>query len=270
MLRPTRARNQPAPWLYLFGVIAWTWTFLGIAATTGQGLFEFPTAVLSLLGLLGPLTIAALLIASGRWDRNLDSTTLAFFRRSFNPALLSWRWYVCVISLVVILAGFPVLIDAAALQKKGFIDAGPSLFLMIGFAAGFVEEPGWRGYAQEGLQRHMPIVFASLVVGFFWAAWHLPLFLIANTYQAELGVGTSAFWGFNAAIIIGSPIYGWLYNATGRVTFVAVLYHGLGNIAREIVPDASTLTAVGVEAMLALLVTLFAWRWMFRPRLPEY
>ncbi|TVQ09257.1 MAG: CPBP family intramembrane metalloprotease [Leptolyngbya sp. DLM2.Bin27] len=264
-----RGRNQPAPWLYLFGVIAWTWTFLGIAATTGQGLLEFRTATLSFLGLLGPLIVAALLIAAGNWDRNLDCTVLDFFRRSFNLWLLPWRWYLYIVGLIFVLAIIPVLLDASTLQAQGLIDVGPGLFLFIGFVAGFVEEPGWRGYAQEGLQRRMPIVLASLVVGVFWAAWHLPLFFIANTYQAGLGVGTPAFWEFNLAIIIGSPIYGWLYNATGRVTFAAVFYHGFGNVMFEIVPDATIIAELGVEAMLALLLTLLARRWMFRPRLLE-
>lgn len=268
MLQPMTGRNQPAPWLYLFAVIAWTWTFLGIVAITGQGLLGFPTVILSFLGLFGPSIIAALLIAAGLWDRNLDHTVLDFFRRALNPWLLPWRWYLCIVGLVFVLAVFPVLLDTSTLQAQGLIDVGSGFFLLIGFLAGPVEEPGWRGYAQESLQRQMPVVFASLVVGIFWAAWHLPLFFIADTYQAGLGVGTSAFWGFNLAIIIGSPIYGWLYNATGRVTFAAVFYHGLGNVMREIVPDASNRVEVGVEAVLALLLTLVAWRWMFRPRLP--
>jgi hypothetical protein len=37
-------------------------------------------------------------------------------------------------------------------------------------------------------------------------------------------------------------------------------------LVRELVPDVSNLAEVGVEAALALIVTLAAWRWMRRPR----
>jgi len=70
---------------------------------------------------------------------------------------------------------------------------------------GAVEEPGWREYAQEGLQRRMSVLAASLVVGVFWALWHVPLFFIPGTYQAGLGVGTSGFWAFHLAIVVGCP-----------------------------------------------------------------
>jgi membrane protease YdiL (CAAX protease family) len=111
----------------------------------------------------------------------------------------------------------------------------------------------------------MPVVVASLVIGGFWAAWHLPLFIIAGTYQASLGVGTPAFWAFHLAIVVGSPVYAWLYNAAGRITLAPVLYHALSNVVRELVSDPSDVAEVGVEAALALVVTLAAWRWMRRP-----
>lgn len=259
-------RGQPAPWLYLFGVIAWTWSLHGVVAVTGQGLLEFPAVILAVLGALGPSVVAGFLVAIGRWDRSLDQTVLDFFRRAFDPFVLSWRWYVWIVGLVLVLAVTPVLLDPAALREQGLIERGPGLFLLVGFVFGALEEPGWRGYAQEGLQRRLPVVVASLVIGVFWAAWHLPLFFITGTYQAGLGVGTTAFWTFNLGAIVGCPVYAWLYNAAGRVTLAAVLYHALGNVVREFVPDVSNTAEVGVEAGLALVVTLTAWGWMRRPR----
>ncbi len=115
----------------------------------------------------------------------------------------------------------------------------------------------------------MPVLAASLIVGVFWAAWHLPLFVIPGTYQAGLGLGTAAFWAFCLAIIAGSPLYAWLYNASGRAVFAVVLYHGVGNLARELVPDAADVVEVGVELALTLVVVLACWRWLFRPRPPS-
>jgi len=259
-------RGRPAPWLYLFGVLAWTWTFHGIIALTGQNLFDFPAVLLALLGALGPSGVAGILVAAGRWDPALDESVGAFFRRAFHPRVLSWRWYPVLISLILILAFTPVLLDTSVLRQVGLFKRGPGAFLLIGFVFGALEEPGWRGYAQEGLQRRMSVLAASLVVGAFWAVWHLPLFFISGTYQAGLGVGTAAFWSFHMALLVGCPTYAWLYNATDRVTLAAVLYHGLGNVVRELVPDVSNVAEVGVEAGLAAVVALLSWGLMRRSR----
>ena len=260
------ARNRPAPWLFLFGVLGWTWTFHGIVALTGQRLFDFPAVILALLGALGPSIVAGGLVAVGRWDDRLDTTVGQFFRRAFDPRVLHWRWYLYVLGLVLVLAIAPVLLDRAALREHGLFERGPGMFLLIGFVIGALEEPGWRGYAQEALQRRMPVVLTSLVVGVFWALWHLPLFFIRDTYQAGLGVGTPAFWAFGLAAVVGCPVYAWVYNRPGRVTLAPVLYHALGNVVRELVPDVSNAAEVGVEAALALIVTAAAWRLMRRRR----
>jgi membrane protease YdiL (CAAX protease family) len=263
MVKKLDRSKQPAPWLYLFGVLAWTWSFLGLAALLGGGLFTFPNVLLAALGGLGPLIVAGILIASGRWDPQLDANVWEFYRRSLDPRTLPWRWMLIILMLVLILAVGPVLLDTAVLRETGLIETGPVLTLLIGLLFGALEEPGWRGYAQEGLQRRMPVFWASMIVGVFWALWHLPLFLIGGTYQQGLGIGSLAFWSFNLALIVGSPVYAWLYNASGRVIFAPVLYHGLGNLFRELVPDVSNAAEVGMEAALSLAVILISGWWFF-------
>jgi uncharacterized protein len=255
-------QHRPAPWLYLFGALTWTWSFLGAAALLGGGLYTFPNVVLAALGGLGPLIVPGILIARGRWDPKLDKYAFAFYQCAFNLRRLTWRWALIILGMVLVLAVGPVLLDRAVLREQGLFNPGSIFTLLIGLIFGALEEPGWRGYAQEGMQRRMPVLWASLVVGVFWAMWHLPLFLIPGTYQAGLGLGSLAFWCFNLALIIGSPVYAWVYNAPGKVIFAAMLYHGMGNLVRELVPDVSNLAEVGVEAALSMAVILIAWRWM--------
>lgn len=186
-------KRTPAPWLFLFGVLVWTWSFLGIAVLVGGALFSFPNIILAALGGLGPVIVPGILIKLGYWDAALDRNAGAFYRRAFNPQTLPWRWAAIIVGLVLVLAVGPVLLDWAVLREEGLFAVGPVLTLLIGLIFGALEEPGWRGYAQEGLQRRMPVLWASLIVGVFWALWHLPLFLISGTYQADLGVVTPAF-----------------------------------------------------------------------------
>lgn len=261
-------RGQPAPWLYLFGTLAWTWAFWGAALFTGREWTAPPTLVLFVLGTLGPMGVALLLVASGHWEESLA----AFLRRTFHPAALPPRWYGYIVALVLLRAGLPVLL-AALLLEGGISDrltlSAPTAFLVVGLLAGAVEEPGWRGYAQEALQRRISVLAAGLVTGVFWAAWHLPLFLLPGTYQHGLGLGSEAFWLFNLAILAGSPFYAWMVNAAGRTALSAVLYHGLGNVAVELlsVSGARRLELLA-EVAITLVVVIAAWRSMRTSRPP--
>ncbi len=44
------------------------------------------------------------------------------------------------------------------------------------------EEAGWRGFALPRLQRRFDPVTSSLLLGFLWAGWHLPL-IVARVYN---------------------------------------------------------------------------------------
>ena len=257
----TRADRDLAPWSMLAGLLAWSWACWWAATLTGQGWLEFPTVLLTVAGALGPLIVPAALLALGYGHES----PAAFLRRCFDPRTLPLRWYG---GLAGLLVAFAVVPAGLAQGAQGLAPAltGPATFLLVGFVAGGIEEPAWRGYAQRGLQRRLPVVVASLVIGVAWALWHLPLFFLEGTYQQTLGVGTAAFWGFQAGPVVLAVVYGWLYNATGGVAFAAVAFHAVGNVMRELWDADAPLLQLGVEAALALVLTVAAWRWMARPR----
>lgn len=255
----SRPRRSPAPVTCMLATIAWTWVWLALAALTGRPWLSSPTALLTLLGYLGPIVVPSLFILAGRWHEPLG----AFWRRCLAPTTLPARWWAIVIGLVAVL----VLVPAALTPGAAIgLAAGPVAFLVVGVLAGAAEEPAWRGYGQAALQRRLPVVSASLVVGLLWAAWHLPMFLIEGTYQHGLGIATSGFWTFLAVIVVSSPIYAWVLNASGQVVFAAVLLHAAGNLAAELIAESGADTLVlGTTAALAVLLTALGWRWMRRP-----
>lgn len=251
-------RGRPAPWLALSGTVLWTWLFLGAAVLTGRPWLAFPTALLTLTGFLGPVIVPSLLIGLGYWPEPLGT----FWHRCLDPRTLPPRWYAVATGLVLVVVGAPALLSPAVSLQA--VEA-PLAFLVVGAVAGAVEEPGWRGYGLTALQERMPVLVAALVVGVFWMLWHLPLFWLEGTYQSGLGVGTPRFWGFQATVLISSPIYAWLYNASGRVVFSVVWFHALSNVAAEtLVVGSDVSLEVATGAAVSLILVVFGWRWMTR------
>ena len=255
----SRQRGSPAPLACMVAIVVWTWAWLAIAVLTGQPWLAFPTVLFTLAGFLGPVVVPSGFILAGRWHEPLG----VFWRRCLDPTTLPVRWWAIVVGLVAALVMVPVVLTPGVTLS---ITAGPVAFLVVGMTAGAVEEPAWRGYGQAGLQRRLPVVVASLVVGALWAAWHLPMFWLEGTYQHGLGIGTSGFWTFLAVLVVSSPIYAWLLNASGQVVFAAVLLHAVGNLGAELIADAGADSLVlGVTAAVAVLLVAACWRWMRNP-----
>ena len=92
------------------------------------------------------------------------------------------------------------------------------------------EEVGWRGFALPRLQtRYSPLV-ASIIIGFFWALWHVPY------WRAEFGSFTSMYWLFvSGSTFALSFILTWLYNRTGGSILAVGLMHVSSNLSVKLV-----------------------------------
>lgn len=106
------------------------------------------------------------------------------------------------------------------------------LFVELTFGA-FSEELGWRGYALDELQSRWSALASSLVLGFVWAFWHTPAFLIPGTSQYAMGgIFSWTSLCFIVAVTLGSIIHTWAYNNTGRSILAAgMLMHFTQNAA---------------------------------------
>jgi membrane protease YdiL (CAAX protease family) len=98
------------------------------------------------------------------------------------------------------------------------------VFILWTLTYGMGEEVGWRGFALPRLQAGRSAFKASLILGAFWAVWHIPVIFYRDTYQ-EMGFMVLPMLLTVAAV--GSVVYTWLYNSTGGSLFGLVLFHGL-------------------------------------------
>lgn len=264
MIKETKSNSKP--FYYLLITLIWSWVFWFGAVITSQGWLQFPNVILTLLGFLGPFIVSTTMVKLGYWNQNLKE----FLLNNFDLRNLSISWCFYLIGFILILTGLPLLIGSLVFNQSLSQLANfnpPTIFILVGIIAGAVEEPGWRGYAQKGLQKYMSPLNSGLVIGIFWALWHLPLFLLEGTYQYSVGFATSGFWFFNISVLVASVFYAWLYNAAGQIGIIAVLYHGLGNAMSEILSFANTsfeieLIEFCVEAGISLVIVVIAWELM--------
>ena len=206
------------------------------------------------LGSFGP-AVAALIVVMARPDR----------RKDWLSRLRTWRvplrWYALVLAGPVVVCA-AVVVVAMVLGTSGlrFNDPTelylvvPVFFVVLVLGGPLGEEPGWRGLLLPTLAERTSFPVAGLVVGLVWASWHLPLFLIPGTPQAELPV--VAYLALTVALGV---IYGSLAQHTRGSVPVAILLHTSSNTAAGLLPvlpaDAggSTLPFLSLTAVVVLI-----------------
>jgi uncharacterized protein len=192
------------PLAFLLSWYPWLLSFFGVKASG-----------MNPLGVLA----AALIVAgvSGGWPR-LKALLLRIVRLRFG-----WRWYAVALLLPVLFVGLSLAINLAAGAPLPTPEAWarwPEILDRFIFGILFVglgEEPGWRGFALPELMRRRSALEAALILGVFWALWHLPLF------------GTEFAWNlvpaFLLSVFAGSVITAWLFNSSGQSVFITMLLH---------------------------------------------
>jgi membrane protease YdiL (CAAX protease family) len=213
--------------------ISWLLWLPSVLRTNGYPNLPEIVGLAGMFAVLGP-TIAAFILV-GRESGRAGMGRL--IRRAFATGF-SMRWWLPTLLLMPIIG----LLTAAILSLLGteIPDwTAPTLVtalvttITILFIGGGLEEFGWRGYALDRMQNGKNAVVASLVLGFFWGLWHLPLFFMEGTTQAEAAI---PIWEFILQIMVLSVLFTWLYNNTGGSLLVAILFHTIGNTTGALLP----------------------------------
>jgi membrane protease YdiL (CAAX protease family) len=257
------------PWPYFALAYGLSWLFWIPAALLGRDASTLPVAPLLYMGGLGPpvAAIALTYLTQGREGRRDFWTRIVDFRR------IGVDWYLVIVLTFPLLTGLAVVLHlltggtmppsetAARFLSQPLTIATVVDFLSFAvflFVFGPVpEEIGWRGYALDRLQARRGALVSSLILGFLWSLWHLPLFFIQGTYQNNLGPGSLRFWLFFVGPITNSVLYTWIYNNNRRSTLSAILFHFMGNFTGELVPlpDRAEVIKAVVIAAAAVAVT---------------
>lgn len=235
----------------------WTWGLWGISTTIN------PSAP----GLSGALFLAS------AYGPGLAAFVVVFafggamgLRRWLATCLcvrVGWRWYslAALVPPLIMVMGLAIhaALGGAILPSAydGRILIAVAQFPIIAIFGGPLgEEFGWRGFALPALSARMGWRRASLIIGALWGLWHVPLFLIAGTAQADLPIAL-----FLASTVGLSVVMARLSVIARYSVLPAILLHSVINWCSMVVPvmpQGGDTRAYSLIAGIAILVALVA------------
>src|SRR5690606_26176005 len=180
----TRADIRGLLWFYVVAT-AITWLCyvpIVLAARNGAPLRTDVHGLLGLVAVLAPSLTACVLAGVRGGRRELRRLLGMALRLRFRA-----RWYLLVLTVPFAVPLAAVALDAllSGTAPAAWLVAPTAQTLATFWIAAIGEDLGWRGYAlSRALDRWGPVT-ASLIHGPVWALWHLPMFFIPGTAQAD-------------------------------------------------------------------------------------
>lgn len=224
------------PKRFYITVFAATWAFWLFAIVFNQGL---SCTIGMLLGLISPATIAIITVFTSK----SDALKKDFKRKIFNFWKLKPLYIIggfLIMAAVITCSILFSLLFGGSIEQFSFIDGftfnGPGLcgaMLTISLAA-ILEEVGWRGYGEDSIAQYHSWFKESIIFGFIWALWHLPLFWIPGTYHFEIrNMSYLYMFNFFISVVPMGFVTTWVYVKNGRSMLASILFHLFVNFIQE-------------------------------------
>lgn len=230
------------PWSFIaiaFGVSWGCWLF---AALTGADMFEnLEVGLIVVIGGFGP-AVAGILMVHRTRDR---AVIRGYWKRVFDFKRIRLPWYAVIVLLYPgsILLTFPIVgqfPDASPLlgifRNPGWIFTTLVFVFIFGPLS---EELGWRGYALDWLQDRYSALWSSLLLGFIWWAWHLPLLWVTGSFLHRTGHDPVFLGGYLYVVLIYSIFFTWVYNNNQRSVLAVILFHFSINLTSRLLALSS-------------------------------
>jgi membrane protease YdiL (CAAX protease family) len=260
--------DRAGPWPFFALAFTLSWLFWVPAALISHSQLSFPLGILTFLGGFGP-SIAGVAMVYRTQD---EAGRRDFWQRAFGRRRIGAVWHAFIWLVFPVLTALSLLIEALAGRGVPFFPylaaftAQPLLMfwlpvmaLQVALLGPLSEELGWRGYALDALQARRSALISSLVAGFLWSLWHLPLFFIQDdgNFYYDWGFGTLLFWLFLMRMTLLSVPITWVYNNNRRSILSAILLHFAYNFTFSLVyPVPDTMHLSGTAFMLVMVVVI--------------
>jgi membrane protease YdiL (CAAX protease family) len=226
---------QKSNWLNRHSMLAYGVLAYGLSWGIGFGAFAAIengsldpdgalTAVLSQIAPASPAISALIVIAATGGKRALADWLRRIVKWRVGP---QWYFFTLLGMPMIIMAGYSFIFGVPLFQLflQKWTVALPILVptvLFTIFQTGLAEEAGWRGFALPGIQAKYGPLLGSLVLGVFWAMWHLPNIVFSPA-------GPAVFALQFAAVMLNTFLHTWVYNRTRGSVLMSILMHSTIN-----------------------------------------
>jgi membrane protease YdiL (CAAX protease family) len=242
---PHRAKVLPARFFLLVVCLSLPFYLAG-ALTSFQLLPGLPV---SSLILVCPVTAALILVQRESQTPGIKG----LLKRSFDYKRTGARiWYLPTILLmpaIMVLSYIVQQSTGGSLPAPQISVLGALALCCALFVAALGEELGFSGYVIDPMQDRWGALGASILLGSFWALWHIvPL--------VEASRSPSWIAGWCVGTVAARTIIVWLYNNTGRSVFAAALFHATINITWQLFPINGSFYDPGVTGLITAAVAV--------------
>lgn len=217
-----------------------TWLFWISAAVISRS--EHDNGVSSLLmlfGLIAPAVTAVITVftsGSRALKDDFKRKLIGFYRIKPTSIIVAVVAFMAIVALSILLS---VLVAGQSFEQFAFTKdfsfsiGGTSALLTILLAA-VIEEVGWRGYGEDSVAAYVSWFTESIIFGFVWALWHLPLFWIEGTYHYGLRMlGVGYMLNFLVSVSPLGFLTTWVYVKNNRSMLACIIFHLFVNTMQE-------------------------------------
>lgn len=217
-------------------------------------IYNLPAFILFLIGGFVPSIVG--LILTKKCDHKSGLKVLLKSAINFK---LGFRQFVIIVTYPIIIGVLQLIINKSSggtFDYSQFLKQLPSILPLI-ILGPISEEFGWRGFLQKRVNVEFSPVIGTLVIGFTWSLWHLPLFYMSGTSQHDFNM---PFVPFMISVVFSSFIYTYVWIKSHGSLFSAILLHWVITYIMQVVGSQVTRSAAYnyLECLPALLIgTIF-------------
>jgi membrane protease YdiL (CAAX protease family) len=193
--------------------------------------------------------------------------------RDLLSSLFAWRakfiWYALSLalpSLVFALSACAVLMLFSG--KHGGLSALTLVNTLLALPGVVSEEIAWRAFALRRLQQRYSRLSSALIIGVYWAVWHIPMWLLTLKFITAPQLVIICL-----NLVCWSIIFAFLYERSGQSLPVTILLHLTYMVASNqaaTVVEFRTVTMIRIAAAISVCLALFFARRLAAKNPPKF
>lgn len=223
--------RRHAPWVFFALVAALSAPFFALGEIVGRLPKEQMPINLPIAALMAFVPMIAAIALKHREGGSAAVAELVAKALDIRRGKVRWYLVAAVIMPALLIAEYWVLRSVGiALPDIDVSMSTVAVFLVMFVSAAIGEELGWQGYAFPQLNERWSALQAAVIVGTFWALWHVIAFIQADrdaTWILWQGLGMLPL----------RIITVWLFINAGDSVVAAVIFHAMSNMAQFLFPN---------------------------------